>query len=114
MYYIYLVAYHHPLELFAHLLLKLFLLVAYHHLLKLFPHSSIQKHHATWLMMEAMAMDYLYLAVLAVISIVIMSTLYVTRVPYVCNEYFICVVSTLYVISSETLKNERKGKKQKP
>ena len=33
---------------------------------------------------------------------------------YMCNEYFICVVSTLYVISSETLKNERKGKKQKP
>jgi len=33
---------------------------------------------------------------------------------YVYNEYFICVVSTLYVISSETLKNERKGKKQKP
>ena len=28
-----------------------------------------------------------------------------------CNEYFIGVVGNLYVISSETLKNEWKGKK---
>jgi len=31
-----------------------------------------------------------------------------------CNEYFICVVSTLYVISSETLKNEKKEKNRTP